>query len=96
MRTQSIAAAATLAIVVAAIPVQAGSPLGADEPRQRLAFSLDEMNCISSDVGVRAEVPATSGSDGTMRLAGESDGGTNGIPCDRRDPKAPPHRRSQS
>lgn len=63
---------------------------------QRQAFSLDDMNCFSSDIQARAVVPETaSGEPDGTRLADESGGGTNGIPCNRRDPKAPPARRSQ-
>jgi hypothetical protein len=57
----------------------------------RLAFSLDEMNCFSSDIHLRdVDAAAPPGVAQGVLLASGSSGGTNGIPCNARDPKAPP------
>jgi hypothetical protein len=73
--------------------------LGRPDPYQRQAFTLEEMNCFSSDIHARDPIAADPGAPGdgrAMRLASGSSG-TNGIPCNPRDPKAPPKRkRSQS
>jgi hypothetical protein len=67
------------------------------EDRQILAFTLDEMNCFSSDIRARAVPSETAAAEhaGTV-IATESGGGTNGIPCDRRDPKAHPKKRART
>jgi hypothetical protein len=68
----------------------------ADDHRE-LAFSLDDMNCFSSDIQARAVTSETASAEPSGPLiATESGGGTNGIPCNRRDPKAPPHKRSRT
>jgi hypothetical protein len=69
---------------------------GSDErndDHSEVAFTLDEMNCFSSDVRL-LEPTATDPDDkaSDRRLAGSSDG-TNGIPCEARDPKAPPKKK---
>ena len=72
----------------------AGKP-GPSQRYQQQAFTLEEMNCFSSDVHALdpgdGSVAAPAGI-GDMRLASSS-GGTNGIPCDARDPKAPPKKK---
>jgi hypothetical protein len=58
------------------------------------AFTLEEMNCFSSDIHAvePAEAPGATSDDAVvLRLASST--GTNGIPCDRRDPKAPPKKK---
>lgn len=73
--------------------------LGQPDPYQRQAFTLEEMNCFSSDVHALDPMVTGPGApdDGLdMRFASGSTG-TNGIPCAPRDPKAPPKKkRSQS
>jgi hypothetical protein len=72
---------------------RSGSFQGIDRPSE-LAFTLEEMNCFSSDI--RARQPAETyppANDEVLdtRVAGST--GTNGIPCDSRDPKAPPKKK---
>jgi len=60
------------------------------------AFTLEEMNCFSSDI--HALEPAdtylpTSRATFDTHLAESR--GTNGIPCDPRDPKAPPKKKKK-
>lgn len=58
------------------------------------AFTLEEMNCFSSDI--RALDPAGTGGpthDEALDPRVAASGGTNGIPCDPRDPKAPPKKK---
>lgn len=60
----------------------------------RLAFTLEEMNCFSSDI--RALEPAESDLSASDVLSGSrlaASSGTNGIPCNPRDPKAPPRKK---
>jgi hypothetical protein len=62
--------------------------------RSALAFTLEEMNCFSSDI--HALEPAETDPTQSEEAAGSrvaSSTGTNGIPCDARDPKAPPKRK---
>lgn len=69
-------------------------PAGRIDGHPRLAFTLEEMNCFSSDV--RALEPAEtdlSESDETFGPRVAASGGTNGIPCSPRDPKAPPKKK---
>jgi hypothetical protein len=59
-----------------------------------LAFTLEEMNCFSSDIRAREPAETYPPARGEMldtRVAASS--GTNGIPCDPRDPKAPPKKK---
>ena len=73
--------------------------LARSDPYQRQAFTLEEMNCFSSDIHAIDPMEADSDVPGhsvDMRLASGSSG-TNGIPCAPRDPKSPPKKkRSQS
>jgi hypothetical protein len=59
-----------------------------------LAFTLEEMNCFSSDI--HALEPADTyapESDEMLDTRVAASSGTNGIPCDPRDPKAPPKKK---
>ena len=83
--------ASTSALAVA--PEAAMSRPGA-EAFVRQAFTLDEMNCFSSDVQARGTEGSTDGDRPTdeLEIARESSGGTNGIPCKKRGAKPPPRR----
>jgi hypothetical protein len=101
MRKLGIQISLALALGLAASPLSlsfaSGSPLGPTHDRRQLAFSLDEMNCFSSDIQARAVTPdSESAEEPGIVIADESGGGTNGIPCPRRDPKSPPAWRKQS
>ena len=94
-----------LLVSAAALRGLAGSPVtptfagessrpGPARSAVQFAFSLDEMNCFSSDVRARSTTPdAEAAGPAGLLLAGESGGGTNGIPCPRRDPKSTPAQR---
>jgi hypothetical protein len=90
------AASLALGLGIAVLPSgTAVIPPPPDGPR--LAFSLDEMNCFSSDIRLRDTEAATASDEASaLRLAAGSSGGTNGIPCNARDPKAPPKQRSRT
>jgi hypothetical protein len=62
-----------------------------------LAFTLEEMNCFSSDVRAleSAETERPESDEALDRRVAAS-GGTNGIPCDPRDPKAAPKKKKRS
>jgi hypothetical protein len=108
MRNLYLAMISAALVLTWAVPTAsvAARELGIDRPGSldridsdsELAFTLEEMNCFSSDI--RALDPAETNrpeSDEMLdaRVAGSS--GTNGIPCDPRDPKAPPKKqRSRS
>ncbi len=58
------------------------------------AFTLDEMNCFSSDIRALEDSPPSTASQDTLdevHLAV-----TNSIPCNARDPKAPPKKKKRS
>jgi hypothetical protein len=62
------------------------------------AFTLEEMNCFSSDIQAldpRA-APRAMSEDALDTLLASGSSGTNGIPCDAKDPKAPPKRKKRS
>jgi hypothetical protein len=91
----------SLAVVLGltAMPPSLSTASDAQRPNELgpLAFTLDEMNCFSSDIQARAVTPASeSGEETGIVIADERGGGTNGIPCPRRDPKSPPAWRNQS
>lgn len=95
MRQSSFMLVFALGFGIVPGPVLAASdPPSAPAAGVELAFTLDEMNCFSSDVRLR-DTGATTTSEAPSGglLAGESGGGTNGIPCNARDPKAPPARK---
>ncbi|MCB1500075.1 MAG: hypothetical protein KDK07_09865 [Bauldia sp.] len=80
----------TSASALASAP-PAATMRGAPEVYVRQAFSLEEMNCISSDVQARTPEPSADGGravDG-LTIARESGGGTNGIPCRAKGPPSP-------
>lgn len=89
-----------LALGLAALPSSlsaSDSPLSPTYDQQQLAFSLDEMNCFSSDIQAVAVTPETeSAEEPGVVIADERGGGSNGIPCAHRDPKSPPAWRNQS
>jgi hypothetical protein len=101
MRNLAMTVSGALMIGVAATPLPLSAADDSGRPAVRapvvLAFSLDEMNCFSSDVQARAAV-ADPGPDAPRKailLAEEHGGGSNGIPCPRRDPKSTPAQRAQ-
>lgn len=71
-------------------------PLPGDAGGRQFAFSLDEMNCFSSDIHLREPEGEQGDKARHLLLAAGSGGGTNGIPCSARDPKAPPKKRSRT
>jgi hypothetical protein len=89
----ALASALASASALAAAPQAPISRPGAEAYVQQ-AFTLDEMNCFSSDLQAREAEASTD--DGQLRdeleIARESGGGTNGIPCKRRGSKPPPPR----
>lgn len=95
----TVTAALMLALAATPLPLAAANDSGGPSVRAPavLAFSLDEMNCFSSDVQARAVSPDP-GPDAprnAILLADEHGGGSNGIPCPRRDPKSTPAQRAQ-
>lgn len=100
MRKTNVIPAVVLASALTSASALASAPPAATmraEPEAYVqqAFSLEEMNCISSDVQAREPEPATQEGravDG-LTIARESGGGTNGIPCRAKGPN-PPSRRS--
>jgi hypothetical protein len=103
MRKLGIQISFALALGLAASPSFL-SAAASDAPRtnpvdgsHELAFSLDEMNCFSSDIQARADTPETESAEKPgIVIADERGGGSNGIPCAHRDPKSPPAWRKQS
>ena len=94
-----VTAALTLGLAATPLPLSAADDSGGPAVRAPalLAFSLDEMNCFSSDIQAHAVSPDP-GPDaprGAILLADEHSGGSNGIPCPRRDPKSTPAQRAQ-
>ena len=59
------------------------------------AFTLEEMNCFSSDIHALEPTgtPSTTPADQFDMLLASGSSGTNGIPCNPRDPKAPPKKK---
>jgi hypothetical protein len=101
MRKLGIQFTVTLALGLAAAPLSpsfaSGSSPGPTPDQQQLAFSLDEMNCFSSDIQARADTPEKESAEKPgIVIADERGGGSNGIPCAHRDPKSPPAWRNQS
>jgi hypothetical protein len=102
MRKLGIQLTMTLALGLATVPSSLSA--ASDSPRmkpvggaQELAFSLDEMNCFSSDIQARAVTLETESAEKPgVVIADERGGGSNGIPCAHRDPKSPPAWRKQS
>ena len=86
-------------LAVASSAPTAGASVGLRETvgtddYERHAFTLEEMNCFSSDI--RALEPAETNRPANdemidTRVAASS--GTNGIPCNPRDPKAAPKKK---
>jgi hypothetical protein len=89
----ALASALASASALAGAP-QAPIPRPGAEAYVRQAFTLEEMNCFSSDVQARGTEGSTDGDRPTdeLEIARESGGGTNGIPCKRRGAKPPPPR----
>jgi len=95
----TVSAALMFGLVATPLPLSAANDSGAPSGHAPavLAFSLDEMNCFSSDIQAREALPDP-GPDAPRKgilLADEHSGGSNGIPCPRRDPKSTPAQRAQ-
>jgi hypothetical protein len=91
-----IPAAFVLALGSVQLPVWAAEdsgPAAGTDGYEELAFTLEEMNCFSSDVRAREATPDTEAPDILDLQVANSQGGTNGIPCSSRDPKAPPKKK---
>jgi hypothetical protein len=94
----SAALALTWAVPTPVVARQAGTE-GANsvdrvDGHSELAFTLEEMNCFSSDIHALEPVDQyPHASDETLDSRVASSSGTNGIPCDPRDPKAPPKKK---
>ena len=102
MRRLCIPLAAATILGAATAPLSAvAAPKPLDPDRAggslQLAFTLEEMNCFSSDIQARADMrQPPAGERSRILLAGEASGGTNSIPCAARDPKSPPAWAKQS
>ena len=98
--TSVVISAAVLLAGVAPTSVLATSdisPVSKTENYVKQAFTLDEMNCFSSDIRALEEAtPATTASDSLDTRLASGDSGSNGIPCNSRDPKAPPKKKKRS
>ena len=72
--------------------------LGKTDSYVKQAFTLDEMNCFSSDIHALEPTvaPDTTADDALDTLLASGSSGTNGIPCNARDPKAPPKKKKRS